>query len=339
METSVLSDLFKRFADRECRGSSPLYEQLSHRIAADEELLGMLTACKAGQPVPNLLLAAVHFLLILGRQHEVTQYYPSLTEQPRDPSSAFPAFKAFCFLHRNEIVRLLETKLVQTNEVRRCAYLYPAFCHIHRLAGKPLALVEIGTSAGLQLLWDQYRYRYNGADEYYGNPDSDFVIETTIRGANKPFLTRHSPPVASRIGIDLHVNRLQVKEDRVWLKALIWPEHADRRNHFNAAARYFQQHAVQLIEGDGIAYLDLITADREHALCIFHTHVANQLTKEAKKRLFDQIHRLGETRDVFHLYNNMWDAELHLDSYIKGVHASVTLAETDGHGRWFTWKL
>ncbi|WP_308639529.1 DUF2332 domain-containing protein [Paenibacillus silvisoli] len=339
METSVLSEQFRRFAERECKGSSLLYEQLASRIASDEELLTMLSASRAGQPVPNLFLAAVHYLLFQGRQHALRQFYPSLVEQPRAASEAFPAFKAFCLLHRNDISRLLATKLVQTNEVRRCAYLYPVFCHIHQLTTKPLALVEIGTSAGLQLLWDQYKYSYNGMDGCFGNQQSDFVMEATIRGTNRPILLRESPPVASRLGIDLHVNRLQNKEDRMWLKALIWPEHTQRRNHFNAAARLFQQQDVQLIQGDGIAYLDQIEADSANALCIFHTHVANQLTKDAKKRLFDGIHRLGETRDVFHLYNNMWDAELHLDSYMGGKHRSLTLAETDGHGRWFSWKL
>ena len=47
-------------------------------------------------------------------------------------------------MYREEIITLLQTKLVQTNEVRRCAYLYPSFSYIFNKVNKPLALIEMG---------------------------------------------------------------------------------------------------------------------------------------------------------------------------------------------------
>ncbi len=35
---------------------------------------------KVGQPVPNLLLGAVHYLLLAGKEHHVKTYYSSLVE-------------------------------------------------------------------------------------------------------------------------------------------------------------------------------------------------------------------------------------------------------------------
>lgn len=172
-------------------------------------------------------------------------------------------------------------KLVQTNEVRRCAYLYPVFCWIYNKIKKPLSLIEIGTSAGLQLLWDQFSYSY-GSQEVYGNRHSSIHLTSEIKGKNKPVLLFESPPVASKIGVDLHTNDLMDSDDYLWLKALIWPEHHDRMKLFDRAVILFKENPVKLLEGDGVALLPRITKNvpENSAVCIFHTHVANQIPKD-----------------------------------------------------------
>jgi hypothetical protein len=69
MEISRLSDRFKTFAEKECAGSSELYEFLSTKIAEDNEILELSSNAKEGQPVPNLLFGAVHYLLLKGNEH------------------------------------------------------------------------------------------------------------------------------------------------------------------------------------------------------------------------------------------------------------------------------
>lgn len=341
MNKDQLSELFTSFAVRECRDSSELYEYLALHIAKDDELLELASYARQGQPVPNLLFGAVHYLLISGCEHELAEFYGSVVDHPRKPEGeAFSCFQSFCHKYRREIIALLKDKRVQTNEVRRCAYLYPSFCFIYNLAQKPLALVEIGTSAGLQLLWDQYRYSYGSTDELYGNTESKVMIRSTIKGEIMPFLFSDSPPVAARIGIDLHKIDLKNNEDRLWLQALIWPEHKDRLELFVQASTNFNKRDVRLAEGDGAGMLTELAAQipENSALCVFHTHVANQMSSGTKAELLDQVRRLGQTRDIFHLYNNISDADLHLDYYRNGEEHRLVLAETDGHGRWFRWK-
>lgn len=219
-----LSDRFARFARQECAGSCDLYEHLALRIAADNELLRIASHARPGQPVPNLLFGAVQYLLLSGADHELRRYYDGLVEEPGDIRQSFPPFKDFCLKYADGIVTLLKTKIVQTNEVKRCAYLYPSFCHIYENIRKPLALIEIGTSAGLQLIWDQYGYSY-GSGVVYGNPAGEVRIAAAIIGGGDtaPPLLPHSPPVTARIGVDLHINQLSDPEDRRWLRALIWP--------------------------------------------------------------------------------------------------------------------
>ncbi len=144
-----ISNLFRNFSIKECKGSSDLYEYLSMKIAEDEEVLTLSSYAQVGQPVPNLLLGAVHYLLLAGKEHHLKTYYSSLVENAdTNLDKAFEHFKDFCKEYREEIITLLQTKLVQTNEVRRCAYLYPSFCYIFNKVKKPLALIEIGTSSG-----------------------------------------------------------------------------------------------------------------------------------------------------------------------------------------------
>lgn len=93
--------------------------------------------------------------------------------------------------------------------------------------------------------------------------------------------------------------------------------------------------------GEGISllskFVDKIPEDS--VICIFHTHVANQIPFEMKKQLLQIVEDIGRNRDVFHIYNNIQDRYLHLDYYLDGIESKSTIAETDGHGRWFEWFL
>jgi hypothetical protein len=340
LSKEVVSNLFLNFSEKECKNTSKLYEFLSLKIATDNELLEICLNSRNNQPIPNLLFGAVHYLLLKGKEHKLKEYYPSIVVEAKPFNESFDYFKDFCLIHKNKIISILETKLVQTNEVRRCAYLYPAFSFIFEETKKPLALIEIGTSAGLQLLWDKYSYSYN-TDEVVGDKSSKLNITSEIIGGITPFLHLTPPPITTRIGIDLNTVDLNDYEEYLWQKSLIWPEHKERLKMFESAANYIKDYPVQLIEGDGVTLLSEIVKNvpKDSIVCIFHTHVANQMPLEIKKSLLSNIESIGLERDVFHIYNNIQDRNLHLDYYLNGVEHKQTIAETDGHGRWFKWLL
>ncbi len=252
----------------------------------------------------------------------------------------FPSFQQFCSTYEPELTALLQTRLVQTNEVRRCAYLYPVFGMIYEYSKQPLALVEIGTSAGLQLLWDQYTYRYDDS-EPVGNVTSPLEISAEVIGEGRPRLNLPLPPIRERIGFDLNIVDLTDADEKLWLKALIWPEHATRLELFEQASALIGSQPLELIQGDGIQLLKprVDSMDPDTIVCIFHTHVANQMPLETKYELLHQVDLIGENRDVCHIYNNVQDQLLHLDFIIDGRKSEFVLAETDGHGRWFNWLL
>ncbi|CDQ20289.1 hypothetical protein SAMN05192559_11422 [Halobacillus karajensis] len=334
---------FSDFAVLECEGSSELYKHLSFHMAKDEELLDICCDAGESQPIPNLFLGAVHYLLIQGKDHRLKQFYPSVSDNERSMDQGlFRTFKDFCLTYKGEIKQILHTKRVQTNEVRRCAYLYPLFCHLYQKTKKPLSLIEIGTSAGLQLLWDRYSYSY-GDNQLYGRKVASVHLSSHIRKGTMPpaDLLQEVPIVQERVGIDLHISDVTKKADYLWLKSLIWPEHKERLATFEAAVKQLRLTPPPLIEGDGVTMLSNVVQSfsSDTVVCIYHTHVANQMTPEKKREFIQNVNAIGDYRDVCHLYNQMEDRKLHMDLYRDGKVEKRTIGETDGHGRWFDWLL
>ncbi|WP_281975156.1 DUF2332 domain-containing protein [Halobacillus litoralis] len=340
LDTNQLKKIFEDFAEIECEGSSLLYKTLALKIAEDEELLNLCSHAQEGQPIPNLLFGSVHYLLLQGKQHHLQAFYPSIVAETVQEGDPYPFFQDFCEVYREEIIALLRTKLVQTNEVGRCAYLYPAFCHIHQKTEKPLSLIEIGSSAGLQLLWDQYSYSY-GTGKNYGNENSVVHLTSKVREGSMPDFLAAPPLVKDRVGVDLQISDLTDEEEYLWLKALIWPEHKERLHTFDKAVEQLRIAPPKLIEGDGVAMLSDLAGNssEDEVLCIFHTHVANQMPETVKTELLQKVNRIGSKRDVFHIYNNISDRKLHMDSFFNGIKEERTIGDTEGHGKWFDWKL
>ena len=348
-----LRNRFLQFGESECVDSSELYHHLSLAIAEDEELLSLAELSGNGQPIPNLFFGAIHYLLATLPGESLTRFYPSLaTNAAGGPKDAFPAFRSFALSQREAIAELLTTRLVQTNEVRRCAYLFPSMMYAARwFKGRPLALIEIGTSAGLNLLWDKYSYRY-GDRERLGAPDSPVLICSDFRGELSDSLNDPLPEISHRIGLDLNIVDARVPDEAAWLQALIWPEHHQRRAILAAALQHMTAFQLDLREGDGFSNLTELAGEltKESVTCIYHTHVANQVSKQIQKTFLSELAELGRDRDLIHLFNNIDPSlylpdhspnssgfNLHLTVYRDGIANEIPLATTDGHARWFDW--
>ncbi len=349
-----LAQRFVWFARHDCQHASPLYEHLSLQIANDPELLALATYARPGQPVPNLLFGAVQFLLLQGVQHPLSAFYISIpvysskqadTANPSDLSDLsdpYPLFRSFCFEHWEEIQRLMATHLVQTNEVRRCACLLPAFELVaRRTQRRPLALVEIGTSAGLNLLWDQYGYDY-GEGQRCGDEWAAVQLHCSLRGDKRPALPVTFPSVASRVGIDLNPIDVHDPAATLWLRALIWPEHDKRVQLLTNALAVAQQHTPTILAGDALTLLpDVMAATpAETTLCLYHTFVINQFSPAARVQLAAQFAHEATKRNLY-VISIAWQVgelpTLSLMFYEDGVKTEKTLAQCSGHARWMEW--
>src|ERR1041385_2248662 len=162
------------------RANAPLYTSIVRGISRNDDLKTLAARVKPGQPPANILLAAVHYLLLQGAQHPLRRFYPNLNGGRRmENEDVFPHFKDFVDTHRPELVPLIENRVTNTNEIARCSALHAGFRVAAQEAGEPLHLVEIGPSAGLNLLWDRYcvRYRRDAATFDVGPEDAPLTID------------------------------------------------------------------------------------------------------------------------------------------------------------------
>jgi hypothetical protein len=219
-----------------------LYQELCFGIAADPELLELAARAPVTQPAVNLLLAGAHYLLLKGARHPLREYYPALAAgECGRPEAAFPAFRSFCLEHRDELGSLIEKRLTQTNVIQRCTLLLPAFATVFERAGhRPLALIEIGPSAGLNMQWSRFRYAYRRPADprvcaEWGDPEARVEVEAELRGEVP--LPKLSPElrVAWRRGIDIHPVDPDDEDAVLWLRALVWPDHVGRQERLSRA--------------------------------------------------------------------------------------------------------
>lgn len=340
---------FHRFGEIAGR-TSPLYGVLSHSIADDPELLALAAYARPGQPGANMILGAVHYLLLKGLSDPLAAYFPDLTASPAPPDGAFPAFRDFCLRHADALRAVIASRAVQTNEVRRCALLMPAFAYVAAQTGKPLIMIEFGTSAGLNLLWDHYGYFYTGGDiEFTAGPvQSGITLRCALHGDLRPPIPAALPQVSARLGIDLNPIDLHDPDAVLWLRALIWPEHLERAHLLDQSIAIAHANPIQIIGGDALDVLPLVLESLpqthpDSALCLFHSFVVYQFTLEMRQRLEDLLKECGLRQPLYHVgleYDSPTSgAMLRLFTYSGGAVRDDLLAACADHGDTITWRM
>jgi hypothetical protein len=338
-------DYWTLFADDARRMGSTLYWRLSSGVQGDETLRGLTAGAKRGQPHANLLLGAVHFLLLRGAQHPLREFYPNLNGGVAKDGDPFPAFRDFCRAHRGELEPLIATRVTNTNEVGRSAILHPGFRVAAEEARAPLHLIEIGPSAGLNLIWDKYGVRYHKGGKTIAAiaPDAPLVIDCELHGERVP-PTGPSPQIAGRVGLELNPVDLSNADDRDWLRALMWPDQISRAERLDKAIALFAQSHVEIRSGDAVALLPDAMADapRDAAICIYHTIALYQFSDKMRAALEDTLTAAGVRRPVLRLSYEMekfgGDCALKLIRYHDGTREERMLASCHPHGTWIEWR-
>ena len=337
-----IAERFRIFSREVFTSWSPLYEVISRNIAEDKDMLDLAAWTPRDQPVPNMILAAVHYLLLRGVDHSLRKYYLTLTPDPADPADAYEPFRAFCMEHIDEIKQLLQTRRVQTNEVRRCTLTVPVFGEIALQTGQPLALIEIGPSAGLNLLWDHYAFRYsNGART--GHENSTVVLECELRGDHAPQIPTPLPRVASRIGIDIFPVYPGDEDATLWLRALIWPEHIERFNRLDNALQIASEFPPTLRKGDALALLPeaINAAPAGAAVSVYHSFAVNQFSPDMRRELDTILSESSKQRRIDRIWLE-WESK-HAGSVLRhimyqdGEANNQMRALCHPHGEYMTW--
>jgi hypothetical protein len=246
-----VAGLAERFSCAPEFTSSPLYRALGRAVAEDERLIRLASRARAGQYPTFLFFAAVHYLLLAGADHELASFYPSVVgAEARPPQAAGPALASFCVAFERELAELLETRLVQTNSVRRALALRLGLAAVGRRTSSPVHLIEIGASAGILLRFDRYGYSLGG--RRFGDPRSPVQIGALWLGETAVPDLDALPPLASVAGVDLQPLSATDPDDRRWLEALVWPENRLQADLLHHALEIVAADPPTILAGDAV---------------------------------------------------------------------------------------
>lgn len=305
---------YRRFAEREAAGRSPAYEALAMAVASDDVVLEYLASLLIEKRQPNLLFAAARYVLgAIPDADSLRDLVPTRSDLLRE---------------------VMSDRRTQTNEAARCATLLPALARLPQ----PLALIEVGASAGLALLPDRYSYDYDG-HRIEGRDPAAPILRCSVEGPVP--LPSAVPEVIWRHGLDLNPLDVRNEADVHWLECLIWPGQEDRADRLQAAVTAARHDPPTVQRGDLVDDLEELVAgvpDKAGSVVVFHSAVLAYVDAEKRAAFARMIERLG-----VHWLSNEAPAVLPLTSgndeegfrLVQNGHQ--LLAHTDPHGSWIRW--
>jgi hypothetical protein len=252
-------------------GRSPLYARLWREFAHDSrvaEIVGPTPRWDA----PLRLNAGLHYLALTG-------------------AASWDGVDNALVEHREFLRDWVETRSVQTNEVQRCWTLLPCFLEAGRRTGATeVDLVELGPSAGLNLVWDRYGYTY-GAGRW-GPADAELHLGGEETRPVPPALLDLRPRVRSRTGIDLDPIDVSSDAGALALESFVWADQTERLRRLDAAIAAARADPPVLVQGDIAAALPELLdglGDSSALALVWETAVLGYLPVERRARVYDAV--------------------------------------------------
>ena len=271
----------------------------------------------------------MHHLLLSGTTHQLGSYYPSVAGESARPidDGLYPAFADFVAANRDPILALIRTRTTQTNDARRSVLVLPLLGLVAEATGQPLALLELGASAGLNLLLDRYRFAYGPFQ--VGDPGATVRVSCELRGPLVPSLPALPPSIAWRRGVDLNPLDVRDAESVAWLRALLWPEHGDRIAVLDAAVAMARREPPTLVRGDLVELLPTLAAEAPDgaALVVLHSWVLAYLTTERRLAMLTAVRKAARRLD-----RSIWLASCEGARVLASLALGLDDAGPDGEG-------
>jgi hypothetical protein len=331
---SAQCDVFRRQAAHFTLLGSPVYGRLAGQLARDPRPALPVIGEGASWDLGLRLFGAVHHHVLTGAA-------------PRALTGEWDDFAGALGEHEASLRRFVEEQGVQTNETQRCVSLLPAFLSLARATGLPLDLIELGPSAGLNLVFDRYAYHY--AEGSFGDGAALLTFEATERRHVPGELLRTRLEITRRRGVDLSPLDVTAPEDVLLLHSFLWPGLVERKARLDAAIETFcaAPERPELIRGD---YVDLLPGllarrDPEALTVVFQTASTGYLMPERYRLLRDALDAAGadggpplawvssrrsDERETDH--DDRYELELRL-----WPDPARLVAFVDFHGNWLDW--
>jgi hypothetical protein len=300
---------------QEAKGRSPAYVRLSASVADEPAILEFLGTLPPDKRQPNLLFASAYYLL----------------GTPADPRT----LRTLVNHNPDALTQVMLTRRTQTNEAARCATLLPALAQLP----EPLALIEVGASAGLTLLFDRYSYDYGDLVITGSDPEAP-TLRCGLRGP-VPVPAR-VPEIAWRAGLDLNPLDVTSDDDMHWLSCLLWPGEGDRAQRLAAAIATARRSPPPVHRGDLLTDLPALAAQApaDATLVVYHSAVLAYVAPDDRERFAEVVGGLAAvwfSNEAPGVVASVPGNDRDDGTFILARDGRQALARTDGHGDWVEW--
>jgi hypothetical protein len=306
------------------RGGSKLYAALARSHADDPLVAEIVGDQKPRWEAPLRLFGGVHYLELAG--------------VVRDP---WPKLRGVLEAHRDWLERFVAGQPVQTNEVQRCWGLLPGFLAV--ADGRPLDLLELGPSGGLNLYWDRYAYRYGKTR--WGDRGAPLELSGEARHGPPAELFSRQVEVRERVGIDRRPIDITSDHGSRLLEAFVWADQPHRLERLRAAIAIAREQPPEILVGDYVELLPALLERRdESALTVVYDSASTvYLAEEEVTKLAELMADAGGRGPLawvsYEIPEEGWELfrafALEVQTWPGGTRRR--LAKLDGHANWLEW--
>lgn len=340
-----LSQIFREQGDACLMLGSPFMNRLCGMFADNLDRsteVGRVCLDWSGDPrpsadsVPLRLCGGLHALVLSGSDDDLAATYPAYGGDGPE----WALVKNVLQRHKAFLLEWLKSP-PQTNEVGRSGVLWPGFMAISSLVKRPLSLLEVGASAGLNLNLD--RFGYTLAGRAAGRKSSTVHLSPEWRGDAPIF---HEVEVVDRAACDIRPIDVRRDEDALRLRAYLWPDQHERMARLDAAISILRDSPINIAREDAVAWLEKRLAEPSRGVCmvIYSTIAWQYLSEEARGRGATLIASHGAMADE---ETPLAWLRLEPDGETPGAGIRLDLwpgdrtfhlGRADFHGRWVDWQ-
>lgn len=309
-----------------------LFRELSAECSPDSPLAGMLGGSERAvhDAIPLRLAGAVHACVLRGEAPSyLSRHYPTMGGSPSSTLAA--DFLTYVFGNESVISQELQRN-VQTNEIRRGVVLREMQYWLSTLSIEDFDLLEIGASAGLNLLFDKY-------------PDEWFP---TIASTSRPIDSSRSVPATarSRTGCDPFPVDIKDPVAVTRLKSFVWPDQIERHHRLDVAITIAQQHQVHVAQASADTWLSQHLPNRSRPTVVFHSivwqYLGDEVQRTVRELLTDHGSRSATRGPLVWLRMEPNGAMADVRATVwhaDGTRTEHVLADVGYHGDPFVWRI
>ncbi|MGE0387975.1 MAG: DUF2332 domain-containing protein [Gammaproteobacteria bacterium] len=344
-----------------CRGlipatrhfGSPLFAKLLEGLATDLDLLAIMHRGRAGQPLGNLFLSCAYYLVLQHPQEALARYFPGLSESPLPFDDIQPVFHEFCLRHADTLGAMMARLTWQSTSAERAYAVLLPLAELHARLREPVALLEIGPSAGLCMLFEHYAYDF-GPQGWFGPAHSPVRLRTGFRGA-APRMPTSMPAISKRAGIDLHPVNVEDASALNWIQACLYPEWIEATANLRAALTMRAQSPLDIVAGDATVVLAEVLRTMPDPICLLNANCLYQWPIALREQFDRQIVELGRSRPIWRIsiepdamtveaiyaaFSGGEGIPIYIDlmRYEGGQRHVERLGICDGYARWIDWR-